>query len=303
MKKPFLIHILPFLCVVPAVAIGSFVMYVQGVGFLIYGQNIAALILGSAISFLYLATPNLFVPKRMEDRWVYILVFLSIGGLLWTFANPGLEGVHRWIKIGPVSINGAFIFLPVALITMDILWSEGKWLVVLVLVVSIAGILFLQPDASMVTALTMAVVPMVFLRIQSRKVQMSGFVLLLLLTIFAWMKPDPLEPVDYVEGILRMAWERGWGYWLAGIVSLLILFCPFGIAAVNKERRPFCVGCAMFYLGTLLSSVIGAYPIPVMGYGVSPIIGYLILASYEVQRFNVPRRGSDKDLDEVQTTA
>lgn len=266
---------IPFLCAVPAVGIGSLVMHLQGVAPLIYGQNIAALVLGGIVSILCLS-----VPRRLNPRDSRYLLFLSLCGLCCSFAFSGIGGVHRWIEIGPLSLNAAFIFLPIALIAMDGLLTEGKQSPLLGAFVVIAGILFLQPDASMVTAFTMAVTPMVFLRGQFRKPWAVGFVLLLLLTILAWIKSDSLEPVDYVEGILGMARDCGQFYWLAGVVSLLVLFVPFAIGAAKQERRAFCVGGAMFYLGALLSSAIGAYPVPVMGYGVSPIIGYLILASY-----------------------
>lgn len=57
-----------------------------------------------------------------------------------------------------------------------------------------------------------------------------------------WIKSDSLEPVDYVEGILGMARDCGQFYWLAGVVSLLVLFVPFAIGAAKQERRAFCVG-------------------------------------------------------------
>ena len=236
---------IPFLCAVPAVGIGSLVMHLQGVAPLIYGQNIAALVLGGIVSILCLSEP-----RRLNPRGSRYLLFLSLCGLCCSFAFSGTGGVHRWIEIGPLSLNVAFIFLPIALI---------------------------------------AVTPMVFLRGQFRKPWAVGFVLLLLLTILAWIKSDSLEPVDYVEGILGMARDCGQFYWLAGVVSLLVLFVPFAIGAAKQERRAFCVGGAMFYLGALLSSAIGAYPVPVMGYGVSPIIGYLILASYGIGASGIPQ--------------
>ena len=154
MKKSFWIDMIPFLCAAPAVAVGSIVMHLRGVDLRLYGQNIAVLILGGAISFFCLARP-----RRMEARGIYVLMLLSVGGLLWTFASPPLNGVHRWVEIGPVSLNGAFIFLPIALVAIYGLWGQGKPLPALLAVAAIASMLFLQPDASMVTAFTLAVMP------------------------------------------------------------------------------------------------------------------------------------------------
>lgn len=280
MKKTFWIGMIPFLCAAPAVAMGSIVMHLRGVSLRLYGQNIAALILGGAISFFCIARP-----RRTEPRGVFALMLLSVGGLLWTFASPALDGVHRWVEIGPVSLNGAFIFLPMALVAIHGLWSQGKPLPALLAMVAIAAMLFLQPDASMVTAFTLAVIPVLLRGDRLGKLRVGLLALLCVLTVLSWMKRDSLEPVDYVEGILQMARDCGKIYVLAGIASLLILFFPFGMGAAYRERRVLCISCALFYLGTLVGAAAGAFPVPVMGYGVSPIVGYLILASVAVRSF------------------
>ena len=44
---------------------------------------------------------------------------LCVAVLCCTFAGPGMEGVHRWIRLGPVSLNAAFLCVPVMLAIVE----------------------------------------------------------------------------------------------------------------------------------------------------------------------------------------
>lgn len=84
------------------------------------------------------------------------------------------------------------------------------------------------------------------------------------------LRPDPLEPVPHVEGIVGMAMARGPMLAVAALVSLAVL--PFAQALLLE--RPVGLVLATYTAGLLMAAWLGHHPVPVLGYGVSPILGY-----------------------------
>lgn len=74
---------------------------------------------------------------------------------------------------------------------------------------------------------------------------------------FAWTRPDPLQSVPEVEGIIGLALT---------VSPLLAMFCIASLAAAIALFTCFLV-CALMPL-------LGAFPVPLVGMGMSPILGY-----------------------------
>lgn len=278
-KRRAALRLVPLLSAAPAVIMGCAAMYLHGVSPSVYLQNIAALAVGGIAAFIHLSAPH-----PASRKFMYAAMFLSIAGLCCTLISRGTDGIHRWVYLGPIALHAAFIVLPVALIGIDRLWADEKRVAALILIPLIAGILFCQPDASMVAAFALAMIPTALLRPKPGAAQKGILCLLLVLATLSFIKGGTLEPVDYTEGILHMARQCGLAVWFLSVASLPILFCPFAIGAIDKTARPLCMGCSLFYLALLLSSATGAFPVPIIGYGVSPIAGYMILAAHAVGR-------------------
>jgi hypothetical protein len=63
---------------------------------------------------------------------------------------------------------------------------------------------------------------------------------------------------------------------VAAVVSLLALPLPFFFFRAGRGAgRHAALALGTYVTITLLAAVTGNFPVPVMGYGVSPIIGYL----------------------------
>lgn len=71
-----------------------------------------------------------------------------------------------------------------------------------------------------------------------------------------------------------------------GLLSLAALFFPFATGIRRQPARLFCEGSLLFYAGLTAASCTGLFPVPVLGSGASPILGYLISATYAVKRLN-----------------
>ncbi len=79
-----------------------------------------------------------------------------------------------------------------------------------------------------------------------------------------------------------MAGDMGTLYYVFGISSLGILLLPF-LNFSNASVKAKAVG--IYYLVMIASTFYGKFPVPFMGYGVSPIIGYM-LAIFLLMREN-----------------
>ena len=275
--------LITFTLTIPSIAIGALAMYQNHVPFAIWGQNIGCLVLMSVISLLMI-TRKL---NNTGNRYNQLLLPAAIIALILTFANQGMEGVHRWISIGAVKLNVAMIVLPMILLELyQVLKIRGltyagvgAFIILLVL--------FFQPDASQLTGFAIPVMIMLSLNTRSKKIRLLIIGVSVLFIVLSWIRLDHLPPVNYVERILMMVADMG-GIWLVlGIISLAILPAPFILLppknAVSVSRY---IGC--YYIVILLSTLFGNFPVPLMGYGISPIVGYYLSLTWYLNLINTP---------------
>lgn len=89
----------------------------------------------------------------------------------------------------------------------------------------------------------------------------------------SWIFLDDLDPVFYVEDIIFLVADLGNIWLVAGIFSLLLLLSPFFFYG-KQNIVSFSVG--IYFLVTIIVTFLGNFPMPIMGYGISPIIGYIL---------------------------
>jgi hypothetical protein len=76
-----------------------------------------------------------------------------------------------------------------------------------------------------------------------------------------------------VEGIVGLAAALGTGWGIAAVASLLLLPIPF-IAARGRGDGRLGLAFGTYVAVTILAAGVGHFPVPVLGQGASPIIGY-----------------------------
>ncbi|MEP7381968.1 MAG: hypothetical protein ABI910_09795 [Gemmatimonadota bacterium] len=130
--------------------------------------------------------------------------------------------------------------------------------------------LALQPDAAQAAAF--AVGWSVHLAMARGRSTAGLIALALLLASITVFRTDPLQPVPYVEGIVGLAGRQG-GTWAAA--SLIALTLPSIVLTRAPDRRSGAV-LAAYVSGTILAGWLGNFPVPFLGYGVSPILGYYL---------------------------
>lgn len=261
---------MPISIMAPAIAIGAFTMYQHHIPTAIWIQNIACLIILNCIS-LILFTLKINVFESNHRKFLLpICLFL----LIVTLVSPGMEDVHRWILIGFIRLNIAMIVLPITLIELYVLNTKGfkfAWVIALIVML----VLFFQPDASQLTGFAVPMMITLSRNTNSKVIRLLIIFAFSLFVVFSWMYLDNLPPVNYVESILNMVANMGFTWLSLGVFSFVILPLPFLLyPPKSAESISKYIGC--YYIIIILSTLFGNFPVPLMGYGISPIIGFYI---------------------------
>jgi len=197
------------------------------------------------------------------------LVVLLIGASL---IGPGQEGVHRWVGAGPAQLNAAALALPLAIAVFT---PERRWLAVSAFV-AIGAVIAYQPDISQLAALMLASIVL----FSTAFGWVGGLAALLvgggLIAYCVLLRPDPLLPVEHVEGILALAAGQSQ-------VSGVALPVALGVACLSPlllwrsaDLRWRGLALAAYFSAAALAPLFGAYPVPLAGYGFSFVAGWVL---------------------------
>ncbi|HEY0022892.1 MAG TPA: hypothetical protein VGB24_08280 [Longimicrobium sp.] len=270
---------------VPALVLGVLTMRLSDVPPSLWGQNVAAWAIGTVLCVV-LARPR---TSAARPRWAEVEAVLTLAALAATLLVPGVDGVHRWLPLGPVRLHAAAVLLPVLIVALDGLsQARGWWASALVASAAMLA-LFLQPDAAQATAFGAAAVLLLAAKAEGRAARLACVGIVAALAALTWTRRDPLAPVPYVEEIVGLAASLGTVWAMAAAVSLLLLPLPFLVGGRGAARH---VGIALgaYVAITAAAPFFGSFPVPVLGYGMSPIIGYLAgLGLFLGQRAPDPR--------------
>jgi cell division protein FtsW (lipid II flippase) len=263
---------LPYLLApVPALGVGVLTMRMSDVPATLWGQNLAAWLLGALLCL------GLWRPRSSpgRGRWFDLAAVLTLAALAATLLAPGVDGVHRWVPLGPVRLHAAAVLLPLLLVAMQGLAQARGWWISTGVAVGVALLLLLQPDAAQATAFAAGCLVLLLPLAGRDQLRLISLLAVPVLAGLTWLRRDPLAPVPYVEGIVHLAAGLGAGWVVAAVVSLLVLPLPF-FHDGRGAGKPAGLALGAYVTVTVLAAFLGNFPVPVMGYGVSPIIGYLV---------------------------
>jgi cell division protein FtsW (lipid II flippase) len=257
----------------PALIVGALVMRQHDVPSSRWGLNLIGGVLSAAICAVFLARSRTAMSKTAAN----ISAWLAAGALAATFAMAGSMGVHRWIPVGPMTVHAGAICLPVLIVALGVLDAFGgtlRW-APLFLAVSVAMLLLLQPDAAQATAFAGAAFTLLIANDRRARAAWAAALVIAVLAAWTWMRPDPLSPVPYVEGIVGLARQSGPAWLVASIAALAVLPLPFSVSPLSRHSA---VARALgVYLGIcILAPLFGPFPVPLVGFGLSPIVGYFV---------------------------
>lgn len=186
-------------------------------------------------------------------------------GLGATLLAPGLGAVHRWLQLGPFQVNAAEILLPPAVVALAALGEGRRWPWLIGALVG--AVLVAQPDASQATAFAGAGIVALLLSAMGRGLRWSGVLIAVAVIGAAWLRPDPLAPVPEVEGMFRLAW--GLSPFVAVLAAAPLLAAALAPMLAGQRGATL----SSYFLISAMAPALGAFPVPLVGMGVSPILG------------------------------
>lgn len=249
-----------------AVMIGVIHLYVADASSSMILVNIASLGVGLAL------LGGAAVWRGLSDRGRSIAaILMAVLLVLTVMFGISSHGVVRWVAAGPLMVQSSLILLP-ALLLMFARKTTATGTAALVIA---AGAMAMQPDRAMAGAM-FAGIAMLWLMHRNRHVAIVlaasalGFVVTL-------VRADNLPPVRFTEGVFTQTWQVHPLLGIAVAAGGALLVLP--AAAFGTRERDAARQCAVFgaiWLAIILAALIGNYPTPLVGYGGSAIIGYLL---------------------------
>lgn len=259
-------RLLGLICGAVAVGIGMAYMFAAGAPSHYLLMNLAALLLGASA---WLALGR-FVGPRLAGAGPALF---ALAALLWFTAMAGVavEGVSRWVSIGPLILQVSLIVVPVMLILYarrpDAIGTAGM--------IAAAAALAAQPDRAMAGVLLAGLLAIAYAT-RSRLTMMATAAAALALG-WTLLKPETLPAVPYVDGVLYAAFDVHplAGFAVAVGAFVLVLPALVGLFRGAGERSAVLAfgGC---WSGAVVAAALGNYPIPLVGYGGSAVLGYLL---------------------------
>lgn len=259
-------RLLGVVCATAAVGLGVCYLAAAGAPARYIGVNVAALLVG-LVAFATVSVPAWRIGPGAS------LVLPSLGALLLATALFGAEvdGASRWVTVGPLNLQVSLLVLPAMLVLFS---RDRRWTGVAGLVLA-ALALALQPDRAMAAALTSGLAAITLVR-RDRAVLISLAAAAAAAAV-TLARPDELPAVPYVDRIFYTSFDVHPLVGLAVAAGAVLLVVPAlsgrrrgGVAAETR------LGFAAVWSTVALAAALGNYPTPLVGYGGSAIVGYLL---------------------------
>lgn len=215
--------------------------------------------------------------KRSSNLLFIAIALLCLPIVLAIFkSDPSLP--QRWLKLGGVRIYLAACLLPACLFVMnELVRTTVRRTLPIAISILLIYTLALQSDAAQATAFAVALL-VIFWRSGCSFVQLGFLTITSIASLtLAWSNEPTISPVNYVEGVIQLANSH---HAIAGIwTGIVALALPAGLAWLAwKRQQPGIAAAALYYLVISGFAYAQLTPMPLLGFGASPIIGYFLLA-------------------------
>ncbi|MEN7535959.1 hypothetical protein [Aurantiacibacter flavus] len=224
----------------------------------------ASLVVALALILSAPPGPASLLTRRIAAALCILLMLLPLA------TGPTMNGIARWIPLGPVALNSGLLALPLLarLAAQD--REYGPWMLAAALLAAL-----LQPDAAATFALTIAAVGLHHVTKNWR----VGFIAILgfFASMYAGIHGE-LPAVPFVERVLVQAAGDSGPLALLLFITLLASFALMLLTGPGTRAERFALAGSLF--GFAVMAVINNYPSPLIGYGAAPIIGYAVALAW-----------------------
>ncbi len=259
----------------PAIAMSAVLMSMAGAGASLIAQQLAlGLIAATVCGIVYWRGWSMPLFAQM------VAVALLLIALCIPFVTSSSSGPTRWISLPGFRLYAASLALPalIFILSTTLAGSAKYWPVSFVAAIAAALLLAAQPDASQVTAFSVALAVVVV----HTPVRVVEKVVLAIVVAacnwYAWSQPDPLQPVAYVEGVLGVAGAAGAGVL---ILAVAVIALPVGVLVWRARalRSAGLLAVASYYVAIGVCAQQQLTPMPLLGFGAGPILGYYLFCA------------------------
>lgn len=267
MKLPFRSRAAGPVCAIAATMLGLAYLAMAGAPDRYLIVNATALLIGLAMMAIV----------ARGWRGLTPVIVVAIGGIIaalllaTSVAGVHVDGATRWVAIGPLRLQPALILLPLLVLAFAHLPGKAMLGIVLIAAAAVA----LQPDRQCAGALFAATAALALVtRNPTHRLAAIGTALAFAVTLW---RPDTVPAVPMVERVLYDAFDIGPAAALAVWIGVALLPLPALAVRPGKEtQRGVSAAFAAFWISVVLAALLGNYPTPLVGYGASAILGYLI---------------------------
>lgn len=219
--------------------------------------NLVALI-AAGVMIVLVRGPRSAAIQRLAIVLLLALLFLPL------VLGPEINGIARWIPIGPFQLHAGMLAIPALAVLAA---REPNFVEPILLTATFAALI--QPDAASAFAIMGASIGHYFAlpHWRSAVVAILAFAVSLIAAVHGELPAQP-----FVERVLADAARDMPFAALALLVAWLIGFFVILKASPLAQTERFTLAGSLFGFGVM--GMISNYPSPLIGYGASPILGY-----------------------------
>jgi hypothetical protein len=254
------------LCAIGATGLGLAHMIAAGAPLSYLAINAAALAIG------LLAVGVLIEAKRL---WPIsggaVGVALACLILLTSLFGLSANGATRWISAGGILLQPGLVLVPAVALGFARARDSASLLAILIAAPALA----LQPDRALAGALALAMAALALARPERRVLVALGAALAAFAATLARADASPAMP--FVDRIFTSSFAVHPLAGLAVLAGAALMLVPAIAGCIrDPELRPVYAAFGAVWLAVILAAALGNYPTPLVGYGGSAILGYLI---------------------------
>lgn len=259
--------------VAAAVGVGLLIMILSGVSRALMAVQLVALGLGVALA------AELGRGGR-DARVLDVAAWGGVAALALTAAlGPEVDGARRWLSLGPVRVHTAMLALPPILCASAWRLHEGQLFRALVPPGAAMTLALMQPDASVVAALAFGTLLAVDVIPERPRWYWPLAAGLMVVVAVAWHLRVLVEPVAHTEDIIVLAEQQHEALAVVALIALaLAVLGP--IIALGAPRpgpgRAAAIALAGAFGALAVFPLLDPWPVPLLGYGASPVIGMCV---------------------------
>lgn len=254
------------ICATGATGLGLAYMAAGGAPMRYLAINSAALVVGFALAAAVLAGAR---SGRVGPGWINVAI--GLGLLLTSLFGITVDGATRWVAIGGLAIQPGLILLP----ALAVGFARSRDALPTIAIIIAALAFALQPDRAMAGALAAGTAALAIARPErSTLVALAGAVIGLTVTL---ARADVQPAMPFVDRIFYSSFDVHPLAGLAVVAGAVLMVLPAVIGWLrDADRRTVYLTFGAVWLATIAAAALGNYPTPLVGYGGSAIIGYVL---------------------------